>query len=301
MLNSLYIKNFRLFKELKIEHLGRVNLIVGRNNSGKTCLLEAVWVYGSLGDYAVLEKMMARRDENWEGHSDPHYLFFNLDTIDPITISSLKASTNQEITLDYGNLGYFESTDENELTPRKPTQFVGTDPMENPVMENLWNEIFVTPLEEQVLKALHLFDDKIQKVGLIVKSDKNIPMIFVGNQRLPLKHLGEGMSRVFQIILALVNAKDGFLLIDEFENGLHYTMQPKVWALLFKLATELNIQVFVTTHSKDCVNGFHEVWENHENEGTLHRLDRDLDGDVTVMPYDCEILGDALEVDVEMR
>ncbi|HAI70393.1 MAG TPA: ATPase, partial [Gammaproteobacteria bacterium] len=45
MLDSLYIKNFRLFKELEIEQLGRVNLIIGRNNSGKTALLEALHLY----------------------------------------------------------------------------------------------------------------------------------------------------------------------------------------------------------------------------------------------------------------
>jgi len=64
MLNSLYIKNFRLFKALKIEHLGRVNLIVGRNNSGKTCLLEALWLYGSHADSTVLKKIIDNRDES---------------------------------------------------------------------------------------------------------------------------------------------------------------------------------------------------------------------------------------------
>jgi len=44
MLDSLYIKNFRLFKELTIDRLGQVNLIVGQNNSGKTSLLEALLI-----------------------------------------------------------------------------------------------------------------------------------------------------------------------------------------------------------------------------------------------------------------
>jgi AAA15 family ATPase/GTPase len=67
MLDSLYIKNFRLFKELTIEKLGRVNLIVGRNNSGKTCLLEALWIYGSNANPAVLEKIIYQRDESGAG------------------------------------------------------------------------------------------------------------------------------------------------------------------------------------------------------------------------------------------
>ena len=41
-MDSFYIRNFRLFRELSIEKLSRVNLFVGRNNVGKSCLLEAL-------------------------------------------------------------------------------------------------------------------------------------------------------------------------------------------------------------------------------------------------------------------
>src|SRR5438128_432444 len=47
ILNSLEIRNFRAFHDLKIEHLGRVNLLVGKNNVGKTSLLEAIQLYAS--------------------------------------------------------------------------------------------------------------------------------------------------------------------------------------------------------------------------------------------------------------
>jgi AAA15 family ATPase/GTPase len=47
-----------------------------------------------------------------------------------------------------------------------------------------------------------------------------------------LKSMGDGITRLFQIILSLVNAKDGLLLIDEFENGLYWSVQPKVWDIV---------------------------------------------------------------------
>ncbi len=50
LLNSLEIKGYRCFEHLTIEKLGRVNLIVGKNNVGKTALLEALSVYASAGD-----------------------------------------------------------------------------------------------------------------------------------------------------------------------------------------------------------------------------------------------------------
>jgi AAA15 family ATPase/GTPase len=85
MLNSLYIKNFRLFKELTIEKLGRVNLIVGRNNSGKTCLLEALWIYGSNANPAVLEKIIYQRDENSQlidEHNPLRFIYGKVATIE---------------------------------------------------------------------------------------------------------------------------------------------------------------------------------------------------------------------------
>jgi len=89
MLKSLYIKNFRLFKELKIERLARVNLIVGKNNSGKTGLLEALLIYATNAAPDLLDALISQRSENWEtkdrqkaddnplrhlfyGRSDPH-------------------------------------------------------------------------------------------------------------------------------------------------------------------------------------------------------------------------------------
>src|SRR5436190_15315568 len=42
MLRSIHMKNFRTFRDTKIEPLKRVNLIAGKNDTGKTSLLEAL-------------------------------------------------------------------------------------------------------------------------------------------------------------------------------------------------------------------------------------------------------------------
>ena len=44
MLTSLHIKNFRGFRDLTIQPLARVNLIAGKNNVGKTGILEALFL-----------------------------------------------------------------------------------------------------------------------------------------------------------------------------------------------------------------------------------------------------------------
>ncbi len=82
------------------------------------------------------------------------------------------------------------------------------------------------------------------------------------------------MNRLLGIILALVNTKDGILLIDEIESGLHYSVQPDMWRLIFETAAKLNVQAFATTHSWDCIEAFQEAAEAHPEEGVLISLRR---------------------------
>jgi len=85
--------------------------------------------------------------------------------------------------------------------------------------------------------------------------------------------------RLFGITLALANCRDGFLLIDEVENGIHYSVQQDFWRMMLRTAHENNVQVFATTHSWDCVRGFAQAAVENENvEGVLVRLEKEEDG-----------------------
>lgn len=374
MLDSFYIKNFRLFKELKIEQLGRVNLIIGRNNSGKTCLLEALHLYAKNASPRTLYELIMERGEDWEIRKQREndeaslqeienplrHLFYGyhfpteLGDHNGIEIGSLKTiqdrlklNIHEYQTINTENAQRFARVNQTQLLeientelvieieianqiksrvrlneieiPRRRilpyhrifsneaklnVQVVPTQSINNGKVATWWDNINVQPsLREEVFKALQLIDAKIQEVVLVGREKDTSPILIYknGEEKIPLTSLGDGMTHLFHIILALVNAKDGFLLIDEFENGLHYTVQPKVWELIFKLAKALNVQVFATTHSKDCVEGFHAVWESQEDEGTLHRLDNVPDEGVSVIPYECELVAYALESDGEIR
>ncbi len=50
MLRSIRIRNYRGFKDCKIENLGRINIFAGMNNSGKTTLLEALFLWSAAGN-----------------------------------------------------------------------------------------------------------------------------------------------------------------------------------------------------------------------------------------------------------
>jgi predicted ATPase len=63
VLTSLKITGFRTFESLTIEDLGRVNLFVGENGSGKTAVLEAVELVVKGGLRSVLADQLISRKE----------------------------------------------------------------------------------------------------------------------------------------------------------------------------------------------------------------------------------------------
>ncbi len=86
-----------------------------------------------------------------------------------------------------------------------------------------------------------------------------------------------------------MNAQDGILLIDEIESGLHYSVQPDLWRLVFEVARRLNVQVFATTHSWDCIEAFQEaIQQDSEGDGLLISLRAKADepGHVVAVLFD---------------
>ncbi len=111
---------------------------------------------------------------------------------------------------------------------------------------------------------------------------------------------GDGASRIFALALALVNAQGGILLVDEFENGLHHTVQTDVWRMVFRLAERLDVQVFVTTHSRDAVRTFQQAAAESPEEGVLLRLTRVGDDIVPTVASEDD-LAVATRHDIEVR
>jgi AAA15 family ATPase/GTPase len=104
------------------------------------------------------------------------------------------------------------------------------------------------------------------------------------------------------IVLSLLNAKDGVLLIDEMENGLHYRIQENLWRIIFEFSTKLNIQVFVTTHSWDVIESFSKISVEHPEEGVLYRLGRSrFDGKLSSYRYSEQALQSATQSEMEVR
>ena len=383
LLNSLEIRNFRGFHHLQIERLGRVNLIVGKNNIGKSSLLEALRLYTQRFSPTLVWEILRARDEsryssgvldeskylltsrsldrpeNFESQLLAlKYLFYGRKAIrtyvEPIQIGPLNS---QDETLSISIGWYAEEADEQgrlkrrllepeeysvvdnplprftiqmgkqskidyPLNPYSPTFsrlirpeleeinsfFVGANGLSGNQAGDLWDQTTLRSKDVDVLTSLRIIAPGIEGYSFVGDPESRtglgrVPIVRIKDidEPLPLRSLGNGMYRMLCISLSFVNATDGMLLIDEIENGIHYSVQPELWQLIFQLARRLNVQVFATTHSWDCIKGFQRAAEKEkQEEGMLIRLGR-RKGEAAVTLFDEEELGIATRQQIEVR
>jgi hypothetical protein len=94
------------------------------------------------------------------------------------------------------------------------------------------------------------------------------------NEKLPLNLASSGMSKMASILFAVAHKKGGVVLIDELENGIYYQLFPKLWATLLQIAKANDAQIFVTSHSGECIKAAANVAMEHPEDFTLIETDR---------------------------
>lgn len=367
-MNSLYIKNYKNLESLQIDKLGRVNLIAGENNVGKSSLLEAVSILQSGGSLEWLMQLLEFRGESTDRYVENHqrkeldsFLSFvpNYDNEYkfelPIMLSDMECKveirfvyftemqvteggfdrTVRTVVENYDPSSYYENIGLGlEITPSlgqkilytfngsvprsqmdllNKVQYVRMGDINTINNPSLFDKLALTPLQKEVVKALQIIEQRIVDLNFLKddrrrnrlsrerNEDERVPYVVFEGESKPrrLSSMGDGINRILTIILAMLNTKEGVLLIDEFENGLHYSVQQKLWKVIFSLSRMLNIQVFVTTHSRDAIRAF--VAENIENDGTFIRLERRKSKVVAVTYDNKEDLELVLEQDIEIR
>ena len=168
-----------------------------------------------------------------------------------------------------------------------------------------WDEVSENGDEDRIFDAVRIVDNEIEDIQVLGDMQSGgrraMAKLVSARGRVPLNSRGEGAVRMFQIATALVNCKDGFLLIDEASNLLHYTVQRDFWRMVLQAAQANNLQVLATTHSADCIRGFAEAAnENKDVEGVLVRLSR-KGGALRAVLYDEEAMAITSRQRIEVR
>jgi hypothetical protein len=188
-----------------------------------------------------------------------------------------------------------------------PAMFVSPSGLSTEVVAFAWDRVSLTDEEDLVTAALRIIAPEVERLSVIGDVDgpyeRRVMVRLQGQSTpVPLRTMGDGMNRLLGIALALAISRDGILLIDEVENGIHYSVQADVWRMILNTAALLNVQVFATTHSWDCIRAFAAATSSAENGGSmLYRLDTRIKGEVRAVRYTASDVAIAAEQQIEVR
>ncbi len=164
---------------------------------------------------------------------------------------------------------------------RSRVRYLGTSLFDDLIISILWDELALTPREDQTIEVLRIIEPEVLRVAVLGgQSRRNGVYVLLsdGGQRIPLGSMGEGIRRLFAMALAIGNTpRGGVLLIDEIDTGLHHSVMRRMWELVIESAIRYNFQIFATTHSLDCLLALSRIVAERDDycaQTMVHRLDR---------------------------
>ena len=191
-----------------------------------------------------------------------------------------------------------------------PSQFVTAESLQAHEMAVLWDQVVVAGRESEVLEAMRILEEDLDSIYFLTADTTGraggSPGIVLGfgpgaAPRVPIGSYGDGMRRLLALSLALVHTGGGFLLIDEIDTGLHWTVMEEMWKLVVEAAARFSIQVFATTHSFDCIIGLASLLKARPDltdSVSIQKVERDLERSVG---FDSDDIVTAADLDIELR
>lgn len=347
MFESIHIENFRGLKTADISGFRPINLFFGKNNSGKSSVLEAIFLISGQSNPALPLTINNLRNYQRFTENDLALDFYNLQTEREIsisadaspsrklTISPLK-SNSKDLPLDrltegvsdtaagyYGlkltyTLGEDGKDYKSEIIIKQGEETKGRTRIDARYKEKLFSmylpssyvqlsvsdkyaKIVENKQEKDILTVLQGIEPKIRDLQLV----GNDLLVDIGlPQRLPINVMGDGLRKMLANIIAVYGCRDGILLIDEVDNGFHYSAMKLLWKSLFHAARINNVQLFITTHNIDSLKGlvaFLQEEEDYRDDVAAYNLIKSADDRLETVRYDYSKINYAIEQEMEMR
>lgn len=299
MIENISIKDFRGIRNLTIEKLGRVNIILGNNNCGKTSVLDAILLFcGATNPKLSVVINWARK---YSKISDEMFLlnFYGMNPQNQIVLSgnygiskkrilkiSYREENSESISVEKSNISekhVFLNFDAEICGKTYNTQlkFPGASSSEASVtyLKEEYTEelkcLYISssdPFYDNVDLFSELLLDKQEKalIDSLREIEPSLKDIIVANgnlyadlgldKRIPIQVLGDGIRKIISILINIYNVRNGgILLIDEIDNGLHYKSMPTLWKSILSMARKYDVQIFATTHNIDSLRSLNNA------------------------------------------
>lgn len=348
MYSEIHVDGFRGLNTVSLRGLRRINLLVGRNNSGKTSILEAVHLISNatapLAAVAIAQLRGQRfagssGDDVWRTFFDSLAVDFRIDAFAVGEVDSrvLGVSPLRSHTYTTNTASLAENLSKSEVSgltfryrsangdgfttsvaygpepgritapPQERADIIRSEVLPargawNPQRDaEQYGQLVKLNRQEVVLEALRLLEPRLRRIEVL--PDPAGPTIYVDlglESLLPLAVCGDGLVRLFSIVVQMVGVRDGVLLIDEIDSGLHHSVIDSLWDRLAELAERFNVQVIATTHSGEMVRSAMLRLGGTEAGLGLFRIERRDEGH-RIIEYDREAISGALSVGFEVR
>lgn len=349
MFNTLHIKNFRGIKSADIDGFKQINLFFGKNNCGKSTVLEALFLITGQSNPILPLSVNSMRNYRKFSEDDLNIEFYNLNPENKICISasgrenrwleiSMIKSHSKTVNLDtlangasdnaaktYGyklvySIGENENRYSSEFILKEGNVRDGKISIDKRYKEELFSQyipsssqheslneefakIVANKEESYILDALREIDPSIKDIHLV---GDEILVDIGADQRLPVNMMGDGLRKLLMIILSVYRCRNGVLLIDEIDNGFHFSTMKVLWKVILAVAINNNVQLFASTHNIDSLKGLNAVMseadsEFYKDKVCSFKLIKDKNGVVTSLAYDFPSFQYSINQELEMR
>lgn len=282
--SQLVVHEFRHFRGITLDGLSRINLIAGINNAGKTTLLEAIKLLCSLSDTHEFLDLVRRRAKTGAEQVNMEWFLAQIPDCNlaatyngkPLALQLSAETMAMEDMTYYLKTVCFDASWDSEKYAAQVHFFEKYPQRTEGKIISICPAVFSSPfssMEPELLRESHsksLKDGSKEAIITFIRENidadiRNIEQddhghFTVDHARIKpnpdLTQFGEGLQRIFSIGLLFAAAKNGVLIIDEFENAIHASLLGKAADFLYQFACKFHVQVFISSHSKECIDAF---------------------------------------------
>lgn len=279
MFGRIAFENYRGFESLNLDGLRRVNLVVGKNNAGKTSFLEGVAICVAPTQREEITQLFR---PNIRSIKPSLYRWLIRDA--DVSEGSIQCNgqipyrivmTRKEISAprNHGLQNLLSSPQVNiYVKPPQPESqisfsVVASQPRDADAMiKSFGQAVRQRSGEEQLESILRSVDSRIEKLRIDPGDDGNQIVVDIGlSELVPLSQVGQGIYRLVAIFSELIGERAKLCFIDEIENGLHHSVLETVWRGIAEVSDRMDVQVFATTHSYECIQAAHAAFAARQN------------------------------------